>query len=524
MLAMHSVPFPNFSVIMIGAVTSTIFYCVYVALLRRSLVDKDGNSIPTGPWGLPVVGSYPFLTHYPEVTLDRWAKKFGDLYSIWLGNQLFVVVSDPGTAKDLMVTNGAIFSSRKDMFIKAQTIFIGRGITGSPYNDTWRKHRRIAWSWLQQHMVDSYSQSLDREAKAMIKTLFEDSKAGALPVNPQPHAGRSSLNNMLMIVFAMRANRLDHPMVAHCLQISREFMNCTGPVANLVDFIPLLQQLPTTMRSRGRKLHQELLRTYGGMIKDIEAQMRTGAPVPDCAAKAMIEMREKENLDELDMAILASAFMIAGVETIAGIIQWFMALIGAHPDVQKKAQEELDRVVGRDRMPTIEDEKDCPYCRAIIKEVERCHNPFWLGTPHVNTQDFTYKGRFIPKDTVIICNTYTMHFNGARYSDPFVFNPDRYIDDPLSSSESANLTNPYERDHWMFGVGRRICVGMILADREIWLAISHILWAFNMVQIPEEPIDLKEYDGLSGRSPMPFRIKIMPRHERVTHLLQEVEL
>ena len=92
--------------------------------------------------------------------------------------------------------------------------------------------------------------------------------------------------------------------------------NCTGPVSNLVDFVPLLQHLPTSMRSRGVKLHKELIETYGGMVKDIEAQLKEGTPVPDCAAKTMVESREKEGLDDLDMAILASAFMIGGVETV----------------------------------------------------------------------------------------------------------------------------------------------------------------------------------------------------------------
>lgn len=81
------------------------------------------------------------MTQYPELTLDYWAKKFGNLYSVWLGNQLFVIVSDPAIAKDLMVTNGAVFSSRKEMFIKSQTVFAGRGITATPYNDRWYVNR-----------------------------------------------------------------------------------------------------------------------------------------------------------------------------------------------------------------------------------------------------------------------------------------------------------------------------------------------------------------------------------------------
>lgn len=106
-------------------------------------------------------------------------------------------------------------------------------------------------------------------------------------------------------------------------------------------------------------------------------------------------------------------------------MQWFAALIPTYPEIQARAHAELDRVVGRGRLPTVEDEKNMPYIHAIIKvsnyfppffsvlsdsyfspqEVERCHNPFWLGTPHVNTQDFTFQGQFIPKDTVVVLNT-----------------------------------------------------------------------------------------------------------------------
>lgn len=93
--------------------------------------------------------------------------------------------------------------------------------------------------------------------------------------------------------------------------------NCTGPVSNLVDFITPLQCVSTPLRSRGRRLHEGLVETYGGMIKAIEMRMRAGENVPDCLAKTMLELREAEDLDDLDMAILASAFMIGGVETVS---------------------------------------------------------------------------------------------------------------------------------------------------------------------------------------------------------------
>ncbi|KAJ7154265.1 cytochrome P450 [Mycena filopes] len=485
--------------------------------------DGKGNRIPPGPFGLPLLGSFPFLTHYPELTLDYWYKKFGDIYSFRLGNQLVVAISDPGIAKDLMVTNGAIFSSRKDMFVKAQTIFLRRAITGSGYNDTWRKHRRIAYSYLQQRSVTSFIPGLDHEAAALVKTLFNDSKGGLLPINPQRYSGRCLLNNMLTITFGIRTEAVNDPTVTEVLRVSREFMNCTGPVSNLVDYLPFLQYLPNPMQSRGVRLRNATVDLYGGLIKEMERKLKAGEPVPDCFAKKLLEVKKEEELDDLDIIMLSAAFMIAGVETPSGLIQWFAAHISAHPEIQQKAHDELDRVVGRDRFPTVEDQANLPYCRAIIKEVQRYHNPFWLGTPHFSTQDFTYQGYYIPKETLIICNSYSMHFNASRHPDPFAFNPDRYLDDTLSSAESANVPDPYKRDHWMYGVGRRICIGMLLADKELFLAISRMLWAFNMTEIPGHPIDLKEYDGLSGRSPLPYKINMTPRHEGVAEVLSTVE-
>jgi cytochrome P450 len=123
-----------------------------------------------------------------------------------------------------MVTNGAVFSSRKEMFIKSQTVFAGRGITATPYNDRWRKHRRIASGWLIQKAVDQYTSVLDREATDMIAALYEASNGGRSLVNPQPYAGRFSLNNMLTIVFGARTDSVHHPMVSTALRLGRAFM------------------------------------------------------------------------------------------------------------------------------------------------------------------------------------------------------------------------------------------------------------------------------------------------------------
>lgn len=73
------------------------------------------------------------------------------------------------------------------------------------------------------------------------------------------------------------------------------------------------------MKSRAKQLHKDLVETYGGLISDIDRKINSGVPIPDCLAKTMLDVRDKEGLDDLDMAILASAFMIGGVETVRSV-------------------------------------------------------------------------------------------------------------------------------------------------------------------------------------------------------------
>ena len=99
-------------------------------------------------------------------------------------------------------------------------------------------------------------------------------------------------------------------------------------------------------------------------------------------------------------------------------MQWFMAVMPAYPNIQQKAQEELDRVVGRDRLPLVEDESELPYCRALIKELARVYNPFWLINPHMVSEDFTYRDYFIPRGAVVVVNAWTIHHDERRWANP----------------------------------------------------------------------------------------------------------
>jgi len=484
-------------------------------IFRRNLVDKDGHPLPPGP-----LFRYAFLRRYPERALRTWARAYGPLFSVWMGNQLFVVISDARVAKDLLVSNGSIFSSRRLYFMKNQTILRGRAITATPYNDTWRQHRRLAMQLLTPKAIQGYASVLDYEAHILVRSMYYETKLGTSPINPAHFVGRYALNNMLTISFATRTDSTMDPLTERAMALATEFMDLTGPLSNTVDFIEPLQWLPTLTRSRGRRLHDGIVEVYGAMIMRVKARMDAGEDVPDCLVKTLLLTQEQEKLDWEDLCMLSAVFTLGGVHSTSGVILWFLALISSHPEVQARAHAEFDKVIGRDYWPSAEDEQRLPYIRAIVKEVERAHSPFWLATPHFSTEDFVYNGMYIPKNTALILNCYEIHHNEDKYPDSFAFNPDRFLGDTLTCAESSKLSNAMDRDHWAFGAGRRICPGIHVAERELWLAISRLLWAYEIRALPDEPISLEEYEGESGRTPLPYRITLTPRHDRVQTLLE----
>ncbi|EOA85883.1 uncharacterized protein SETTUDRAFT_110763 [Exserohilum turcica Et28A] len=499
------------------SVAAAGFLCAIIAWHRHS--RRDANELPEGPRCYPLLGMR-LLTH-PERTLHRWAQDYGSLYSFTIGNQRFVVVSDPEIAKFFLSSRGSICSDRKKMFVENHTIFKGRDIMSNPYGDTWRRNRKLATISLGRQDINQQIGVLDSQTTKMIRTLYTDG-ANEERLHPQIAIKRCSLSCISAITFGSSEISVAHSQV---LALSREFMNITGPMSNLVDFVPVWLQnyLPWKKKLRGKKLHASLMDTYGREVKRVEYDMENDVYVGECLVKTMITRKNKDQLDDLDMIMMASEFMLHGLEATTLIIEWFSALISSHADVQRKAHQELDRIVGRSRLPNLEDEANLPYCRAIVKEVERCHNPFWQGIPHATSKDLVYNDKLIPARSVLVLNTWSMHHDPDRWLDPYKFNPDRYLDDHLSSAESARRNNPRLRDHWTFGAGRRICPGMHVAQRQIWLAVTKMLWAFELQEVPDQSVDLEEYDDGSGRSPLPFKIKLRPRFKEVDKVITEAD-
>ncbi|KAI0274196.1 cytochrome P450 [Russula aff. rugulosa BPL654] len=163
------------------------------------------------------------------------------------------------------------------------------------------------------------------------------------------------------------------------------------------------------------------------------------------------------------MIVSMGSMYIAGLDTtVSSMSSLFLALV-LFPHVQRRAQAELDVVVGRDRLPTFDDRPRLPYIEALCKELMRWNMVTPIGLPHSSTTDDIYKGFFIPKGSIVVANAWAILHDPETYPDPEEFKPERFLNEDGSVREDPALS-------LVFGVGKRICPGRHLVDSTVSLS------------------------------------------------------
>ena len=148
--------------------------------------------------------------------------------------------------------------------------------------------------------------------------------------------------------------------------------------------------------------------------------------------------------------------------------------MAVHPEIQKKAQKEIDQLLGGERLPTLADQDDLPYISAVIKEIYRWHTPLPISIPKALTEDDVYKGYHMPKGATVMENVWAVFHDPSEYPEPHIFNPERFLKD---RKLDRSVRDPEDR---VFGSSRRICPGKHFADRALFLRVSTILATFNI--------------------------------------------
>ncbi|THU78837.1 cytochrome P450 [Dendrothele bispora CBS 962.96] len=230
----------------------------------------------------------------------------------------------------------------------------------------------------------------------------------------------------------------------------------------------------------------------------------------------------RHNLSDHELAWLAATLFTAGYETSSNTLTWSMYFMILFPEIQARAQEQLDQVVGKSRLPTFADAKHLPYIWAIIKEMLRWRPPLPIGIPHATVADDYYEGYFIPKNSIVIPNIWSINRDPEGYDDRIEdFYPERYLDC------DGNLKDALDEGHFAFGFGHRSCVGRHVANNTLFVDIATILWAMKIEPVKDAhgksivpSIDDERTDGITLHPPN-CQFTCTPRFDEVDMILQQ---
>jgi len=485
---------------------------IIVFLLIDFWRRKSYSRLPPGPPGWPIVGNLFQLGNKPNEALFHLATKYGPLMCVSLGMKTAVVVSSPAMAKEVFKTHDHVLSGRTITQSAQCLSHYKSSIIWAQYGSHWRMLRRISNTNLFSVKRLESLQHLRREQviRTIQQILLESKKGKSVNIgDTMVHSAVNLLGNM---TFGKDMLDPHSPAFQEFKDSISQFSENEG-APNVADYIPFLQWLDPQGVARNTRIC--LRKVYDIFDKFIEDRLTTrgktlnGSDGPEDLLDALLDMRSHEFTLTDIRGYLADIFE-AGSDTTAKTMEWAMAELICNPEKMKRAQAELDEVVGRNRRVEESDTDRLPYLRAVVKEVFRLHPVAPLLVPHRADSSFEI-GRFvIPKDTQVIVNMWAIGRDPAIWNEPSKFVPERFLDNKMSSVD-------YRGQHFElipFGAGRRMCVGLPLASRMVHLVLASLIHSFDWAPpkgMSAEQVDMTEKFGITMAKAVPLEVIPAPR-------------
>ncbi|KAK8657539.1 hypothetical protein V6N13_035770 [Hibiscus sabdariffa] len=478
--------------------------------------SKASLAIP-GPLGYPFLG---LLTVFTGSTPHRALAKLAEtlnavkLMAFSVGFTRFIISSDPETAREIL--NNSAFADRP-VKESAYELLFHRAMGFAPYGDYWRNLRRISANHLFSPKRIAGFEGFRRQigAKMVEDIKFSMETRGEVLIKKVLHFG--SLNNVMATVFGKKYDFENPDLAALELEeLVSEGYELLG-IFNWSDHFPLLGWLDLQgVRKRCRNLVSRV-NVFVGKIIEEHAVKRIGVGPGDDGNNAgdfvdvLLDLEKHEKLNNSDMIAVLWEMVFRGTDTVAILLEWILARLVLHPEIQAKAQAEIDAVVGRSKQVSDSDVQNLPYVQAIVKETLRVHPPGpLLSWARLAIHDVHVGDHLVPAGTTAMVNMWAITHNEKVWSDPEKFRPERFMEEEVSVMGSDLRLAP-------FGSGRRVCPGKAMGLATVHLWLVQLLQGFKWVAAGEDAgvggvaVDLTEHLKLSMEMKNPLVCKAMAR-------------
>ncbi|KAJ2928434.1 hypothetical protein H1R20_g8643, partial [Candolleomyces eurysporus] len=515
--------------------------------------------------GAPLVGNlFQIPQEFGWETYHEWCKEHNtDILYLNIAGTEFIVLDTSKIATDLLETRSSLYSDRSRMPMINELMGWDFNIGAMPYGGLysatlvydgfheesyftfgacpgtrWRKNRRVAHHVLHPVAVKEYRPRITRSTRSFLKRLLDDPD----PLNIIPHLRHLAGETMLSIAYGIQIQARNDPYLEMSRVGLQSLNSAAVPGAFLVDSFPLMKYIPAWFpgASFKRKAH-EWRKVSQGMLKlpfaeakrQFESGTNTVSVISTCLQKIGDGFEDDAFTEETAQGVAGNVFAGGSDTTVSAIASCILGLL-EHPEVLKKAQAQVDSVVGPGNMPELEHESALPYITAIAHETMRWRVVTPIAIPHLLAAEDEYKGYRLPAGAVIVPNAWAMLHDETEYPDPFTFNPDRFINPETGQVDFTRARDP---SHACWGFGRRLCPGRHLAFSLVWLAIASLVSVFDIEKAKEkvrvvgaDGVEREEertveltHDYISAVSlmPKPFKCVIKPRSKEKADLIGE---
>ncbi|KAI0198674.1 3-hydroxyphenylacetate 6 hydroxylase [Astrocystis sublimbata] len=458
-----------------------------------------------GPRGWPLIGSLLDVRDNAAMKYQEWARRYGDVYQVQLGNTNVVVVNSAAAAKALFQTNSHALSSRPMtyLFYKGAPSTASFTIGTSPYDESLKRKKKGAASALNRPAIQSYIPYLDLETKSFLQDLLDFGQRGTVHIDPLPMIQRMSLSLVTTINWGVRVRSIEDELFREVVHVEEELNRTRSTIGNPADHVPLLRLSPFSQVSAMSRSLRQRRDTYMAKFDDeVVHKVDEGTNGRPCIQASMLKYKEVA-LTDTELRSISLSMTSGGFETVANSVHWTIGHLALHPELQDKAYEEIRQFTGSG-LPAAADDQKCAYILALAKEALRYFTVIPLALPRVSIKEVHHEGILIPTGSTVYMNAWACNRDPELWSEPAVFRPERWLEKP-------------DAPVFTFGLGYRMCSAHLLATRELYLIFMRLLSSFRIEASGEIRCDPREdiknpKDLIMAANP--YRVLCIPRDEK----------
>ncbi|KAI7754200.1 hypothetical protein M8C21_019725, partial [Ambrosia artemisiifolia] len=447
---------------------------------------KDTTILPPGPYGLPFVGYLPFLGYNLHERFTEMAKKYGPIFSLRLGSKLHVVVNSLDLVKVVARDMDQTFANRCPPQTALAITYGGSDIAWSNNNSYWRNMRKLLVSQVLSNANLKDTQTF--RTHEVRKTVSEVYTMIGKKVNINKIAFETEVNVVTSMLWgcSKSGEGKDSSYIGDRFrEVEFKIIELIG-APNVSDFIPMLSRFD--LQGRQRDMQRQLQYLDHVFENIIEERIKVNSRKSDREDEVkengrkdflqiLLELNEKKDAPASFSIIQIKALLmvdivVAATDTTSTMVEWVMAEILHNPDVMRKVEDELTKIIG---MANTVEEYHLPklaYLDAVIKETFRLHPPLPLLIQRCPDKSCLVEGYTIPKGCIVYMNIWAIHRDPKNWTDPLEFKPERF----LNSNWDYNGNN---FKFLPFGSGRRICPGIPLGEKMLVYILASLLHSFQ---------------------------------------------